>query len=165
MEHDKPSHTSDGNAVARAVHQSVDDKPLILVDPISPLIVDTGSERYKSHFDRPDHPLFKHARAAIAARSRYAEDCLAEAVGRGVRQFVVLGAGMDTFAYRQAPWAWSLHIFEVDHPATQEWKRKRLELAGISLPANLTFVPVNFESDALEEQLRLSGFDASAPAV
>jgi methyltransferase (TIGR00027 family) len=153
-----------GGAIARALHQSIDDQPLVLADPIAPLLIDTDSERYKGHLARPNDPLFKRARSGAVARSRYAEDCLAEAARHGVRQYIVLGAGMDTFAYRQPPWARSLQIFEVDHPATQAWKKKRLELAGVSLPANLTFVPVNFESDPLQEQLRLCGLDASAPA-
>jgi methyltransferase (TIGR00027 family) len=163
METGKRSSTSDGSAISRALHQIVDDKPLVLVDSIAPLIIDISSKRYANAFDRRDHPFFKHARSSAVARSRYAEDCLGEAVENGVRQYLLLGAGMDSFAYRQPPWAQPLHICEVDHPATQEWKKKRLGLAGLSSPANLMFVPVNFESESLDENLRRSGFDFSAP--
>ena len=98
----------------------------------------------------------------MAARSRYAEDELACAVARGVRQYVVLGAGLDTFAYRN-PHA-GLRVFEVDHPATQAWKREQLEAAGIVIPGGLTFVPVDFERQTLAEGLGQSGFDSSAAA-
>ena len=79
----------------------------------------------------------------MAARSRYAEDELARAVAHGVTQYVVLGAGLDTFAYRNPhP---GLRVFEVDHPATQAWKREQLQAAGIAIPPSLTFVPIDFE--------------------
>ncbi len=98
----------------------------------------------------------------MAARSRYAEDELACAVAHGVRQYVVLGAGLDTFAYRNPhP---GLRVFEVDHPATQVWKREQLEAAGIAIPAALTFVPIDFERQTLAEGLGLAGFDLKAAA-
>ncbi len=98
----------------------------------------------------------------MAVRSRYAEDELAHAVAQGVAQYVVLGAGLDTFAYRNPhP---GLRVFEVDHPATQAWKREQLHAAGIEIPASLTFVPVDFEDQTLAEGLDHSGFDASAAA-
>ena len=93
----------------------------------------------------------------MAARSRYVEDRLAEAVAGGVRQYAILGAGLDTFAYRN-PFP-ELQVFEVDFPATQEWKRAMLAESGIALPANLTFVPLDFEHKALGEGLGEAGFD------
>jgi methyltransferase (TIGR00027 family) len=90
------------------------------------------------------------------------EDRLAEAVARGVTQYVVLGAGLETFAYRN-PFA-DLRVFEVDFPATQEWKLELLTKAGIALPANLTFVPLDFEHRTLAEGLARAGFDARKPA-
>jgi len=96
----------------------------------------------------------------IALRSRFAEDALAAAVEGGVRQVVVLGAGLDTFAYR-SPLRDRLRIFEVDHPATQAWKRQRLADAGIPLPDSLTFAPVDFEREILAERLAAAGFDTS----
>jgi methyltransferase (TIGR00027 family) len=88
-------------------------------------------------------------RAVFIMRSRYTEDCLAEALIRGVRQYVILGAGLDTFAYRQPSWAGSLRIYEIDHPASQEWKRERLEVAKVKIPENLTFAPIDFEITSL----------------
>lgn len=101
----------------------------------------------------------------IATRARFAEDVIADAVRRGVRQVVVLGAGLDTFAYRHPYEGDGLRVFEVDHPSTQEWKRERLAAAGIPEPASLTFVPVDFESTKLPDGLAAAGFDASSPAA
>jgi methyltransferase (TIGR00027 family) len=95
----------------------------------------------------------------IAARAKFAEDKLAEAVAdRGVSQLVVLGAGLDTFAYRN-PFEGRLRVFEVDHPATQAWKRERLAAAGIAIPATMVFAPVDFERDTLANGLARAGFD------
>jgi methyltransferase (TIGR00027 family) len=99
-------------------------------------------------------------RIFIAVRTRFAEDALAAAVERGVRQVVVLGAGLDTYAYRN-PWGDRLHIFEVDHPATQAWKRQRLLEAAIPIPSWLTFAPIDFEHQTLAEGLPAVGFDSS----
>jgi methyltransferase (TIGR00027 family) len=96
-------------------------------------------------------------------RSRFAEDELADATTQGVRQYVVLGAGLDTFAYRQPPSAGALQIFEVDHPATQAWKRAALAAADIPLPANLHWAPVDFERHTLAEGLTAAGFDGAQP--
>jgi methyltransferase (TIGR00027 family) len=103
-------------------------------------------------------------RAFLAVRSRYAEDELGQAVARGVRQYVVLGAGLDTFAYRNPYPADALRVFEVDHPATQSFKRARLEQAGIPIPDTLTFAPVDFETQTLPEGLGRAGFDNRSPA-
>ena len=98
----------------------------------------------------------------MVARARLAEDALAAAVARGVRQFVVLGAGLDTFAYRNPhP---ELRVLEVDHPATQEWKRRKLAAAGIPIPETLRFAPVDFERQTLAAGLAAAGFEASEPA-
>jgi len=96
-------------------------------------------------------------------RSRFTEDCLAESFGYGIRQYVLLGAGLDTFAYRQPSWAETLRIFEVDHPATQRWKCRLLKQAGISLPDNLSFVPTDFEKIPLVTVLSQAGMDLSGP--
>ena len=106
--------------------------------------------------------LARYVRAAAVARSRFAEEELAIAVQRGTRQCVILGAGMDTFAYRNPhP---QLRVFEVDHPTTQASKREQLGRAGIGLPQALTFVPADLETQGLGEALQLAGFDADAPA-
>jgi len=96
-------------------------------------------------------------RIFIAVRTRFAEDALAAAVDRGVRQVVVLGAGLDTYAYRNT-WRDRIRIFEVDHPATQAWKRQRLEDAAIPIPSSLTFAPIDFEHQTLADGLAVAGF-------
>jgi len=98
----------------------------------------------------------------MVARSRYAEDLLARAVSQGVDQYVLLGAGLDTFAYRN-PFP-NVHVFEIDHPATQQWKRELLAANNISIPQSLTYVPVDFEHQRLSEQLAPAGFDSTRPA-
>jgi len=105
-------------------------------------------------------------RAFLVARSRYAEDNLSRAVKDGIGQYVLLGAGLDTFGYRNPYWDLNppLRVFEVDHPATQAWKRELLRKGGIPIPEGLTFAPVDFESQSLSAQLQAAGFDFDAPA-
>jgi len=131
----------------------------VLDDPIAVRLVGPG---YARDMERAMHSVARDFRAFMAVRSRYAEDQLAASVARGVAQYVVLGAGLDTFAYRN-PFP-SLRVFEVDFPATQAWKRSMLSDAGIALPASLTFVPLDFELQALAEGLAGAGFDAARPA-
>lgn len=135
------------------------EQPRILEDPIALPLLGPGFER---DLERASHTVARDFRAFMAVRSRYAEDHLAQAVAAGVRQYVVLGAGLDTFAYRN-PHA-QLRVFEVDFPATQAWKRERLAEAAIALPAHLTFVPLDFEHRTLADGLADAGFDAAAPA-
>ena len=158
MEHGRPSQTALRVAIRRAVHQ-VMDRPPVLDDPIAVPLLGAGFA-----FDavREMHPLSRAFRAFMAMRSRWVEDRLAEAVGDGVAQYVVLGAGLDTFALRN-PFA-SLRVLEVDFPATQEWKRAMLAERGIATPAHLTFAPVDFEKQALADGLHEAGFDETAPA-
>ncbi|WP_020660516.1 class I SAM-dependent methyltransferase [Amycolatopsis benzoatilytica] len=153
MEHGGPSRTALVTAWARAVHQ-VADQPRILTDPLVARLV--GSEAGAPGIDRPRRLFF-------AARARFAEDRVAHAVADGVRQAVFLGAGLDTFGCRN-PYP-DLRVFEVDHPATQEWKRERLALAGIDCPATATFVPLDFETGTLAAALAAAGFQRSEPAV
>jgi methyltransferase (TIGR00027 family) len=160
----EPSKTALGVALLRAVHQLLDGSPKILDDYVAlrlfdPALLDgirAAPERFLTRESR-------YFRAHLVIRSRYAEDRLARAVARGVRQYVSLGAGYDTFAYRQPEWARGLRIFEVDQPATQREKRARLEKAGIQPPANVEFVPIDFERTSLGEGLRASGFDPAQP--
>ena len=157
MEESQRSRTVEIPAIMRALHQTIDDDPKILTDPVALRLIDSDDDR---RWLAPllDHPFAKQWRAGFALRARYAEDCLAEAVQRGARQFVVLGAGLDTFAYRQPVWGSSLRIYEVDHPTTQQWKRGRLKAADISIPPNLTFVPIDFERTSIPEALRATDF-------
>jgi methyltransferase (TIGR00027 family) len=157
MEVTKPSRTSDIPAIMRAVHQTRDDEPKILADPIAPRLVDM--KRIDAWLDAMlNHPFAPQWRAGFLLRSRYAEDCLAEGVARGLTQYLILGAGLDTFSYRQPDWAKAIAIFEIDHPATQEDKRERLRNSGIAPPGNLTFVPVDFEMTSLASALRATSF-------
>jgi methyltransferase (TIGR00027 family) len=110
------------------------------------------------------HSLASIGRLITAARSRIAEDALAKAVARGVLQVVILGAGLDTFALRNPHGARPIRIYEVDHPATQEWKRQRLAEAQIALPPWLVLVPVDFERDDVGEKLAAAGFQRNSPA-
>jgi methyltransferase (TIGR00027 family) len=145
-------------AIRRAAHQLVD-QPTVLDDAIAVRLIGQG---YARDMERAMHKVARDFRCYIAARSRYVEDRLAEAVARGVTQYIVLGAGLDTFAYRN-PFP-ALRVFEVDFPATQEWKRALLAEAAIELPANLTFVPLDFEHQTLAEGLAKAGFDNRKPA-
>src|ERR1035437_4547389 len=158
MEMGRASKTALGVAIGRAAHQLVDVPP-VLDDPIAVGLVGSG---YRGKMGRASHMVGRDLRAFVAARSRYVENQLAEAVARGVRQYVVLGAGLDTFAYRN-PFA-ELRVFEVDFPATQEWKREMLAEAQIPLPSNLTFVPLDFEHKTLGDGLAEAGFDDGAAA-
>jgi methyltransferase (TIGR00027 family) len=162
MRHATPSRTALRVALRRAAHQ-IYNSPLVFEDPIAVPILGTAyREELRRTPVRDDRPFSVALRAFIVARSRYAEDNLRRAVAAGVRQYVLLGAGLDTFAYRNPHR--ELRVFEVDHPATQEWKRDLLASSAIHEPANLSYVPVNFESESLEGSLRAAGFDTGAPA-
>jgi methyltransferase (TIGR00027 family) len=165
MKENTASSTAMSVAKVRAAHQLIDDEPRILVDPVVLRLI--GPEAIEAI--RADPSLRSNARFAafrghIVLRNRYAEDCLRAAVERGVGQYALLGAGYDTFAYRQPSWAEGLRIFEVDHPVTQTAKRELLASCGVGVPANLNFAPVNFESESLREGLQRAGFDFSRAA-
>lgn len=167
----RPSRTALGVARRRAAHQLLD-RPLVLDDPLALRIIG-GDERgaLESRAGRrfppnPDeHPGARLLRAFVVARSRSAEDVLAAAVEAGLSQYVVLGAGLDTFAFRN-PFP-GLRVFEVDHPATQAWKLESLAQAGIVIPGGggVTFVPVDFDRQRLSEELEAAGFEPARPAV
>jgi methyltransferase (TIGR00027 family) len=149
-------------ALRRAAHQLCD-SPVVFQDPIAvPILGPAYAAELSRTPTRPDRPFSTGLRAFIVARSRYAEDNLAHAVSLGVTQYVLLGAGLDTFAYRN-PWP-QLQVFEVDHPATQQWKRELLDSAAIPVPANLIYAPVDFEAQSLSAQLYDAGFDPDLPA-
>jgi methyltransferase (TIGR00027 family) len=158
----EPSRTAFGVALLRAAHQLLDE-PIVLDDPIALSIV--GPEAEAALRADPfvyNEPMSRALRAALVVRSRFAEDELARAVAAGVRQYVVLGAGLDTFAYRNPDTA--LQVYEVDHPSTQQWKRQLLRQAAIPLPANLTFASVDFERCSIAQGLQEAGFRADCPA-
>jgi methyltransferase (TIGR00027 family) len=156
MQPGQPSRTAWGAAVHRAVHQVLE-RGFIFTDPLALRIL--GADAEAAVRDAGNDPFTRRLRLFIAVRTRFAEDALANAVARhGVRQLVVLGAGLDTCAYRAA-WGEDLRIFEVDHPATQAWKRRRLAEAGIPEPRALAFAPIDFERETLADGLTAAGFD------
>jgi methyltransferase (TIGR00027 family) len=160
----KASKTALSVAMLRAVHQILDAQPKILDDPIAGILLgDEFDRKIAGYHDRAREPWVMELRSQVVLRSRFAEERLAEAVRRGAGQYAILGAGFDTFAYRQPDWACTLQIFEVDHHGTQEEKRQRLAHAGIPKPANLEYVAIDFESISLGEGLHGSSLDFSKP--
>lgn len=152
----EPSRTAWMAATHRAAHQVLE-RGAIFSDPLALRILGQDAEAVAR--DAQAHPERRGMRMFIAARSHLAESALAAGVEhRGVSQLVVLGAGLDTFAYRN-PLADRLKVFEVDHPATQAWKRRRLAEAGIAVPDDLVYAPVDFERQALLDGLAAAGFD------
>jgi methyltransferase (TIGR00027 family) len=143
-------------AVHRAVHQSAENGA-IFSDPFARAILGSDADKAIAERSLPEHAPM---RMFVAARSRFAQDSLDTAVARGVRQVVVLGAGLDTTALRNP----DMPVFEVDHPETQAWKRERLAQMAISSPPSLHFVPVDFERESLADRLALARFDPSRPA-
>jgi len=155
MQPGQPSRTALGAAVHRAVHHVLE-HGRIFSDPLAVRIL--GADAKAAIRDAENNPSQRMLRLFIAVRTRFAEDALTAAVARGVRQLVVLGAGLDTYAYRNT-FGEKLHVFEVDHPATQEWKRQRLAEVAIPVPDTLTFAPVDFERESLADGLASAGFD------
>jgi methyltransferase (TIGR00027 family) len=165
MIHAQPSKTALRVALRRAAHQLHDARPLVFEDPLAvPILGPEFAEELRRTPDGDKRPFSAGLRAFMVARARLAEDTLAQGVAhRGVRQYVVLGAGLDTFACRN-PYA-DVQVFEVDHPATQAWKRERLQAAGLTPPATAHFVAVDFEHDSLRARLKAAGFMADVPTV
>lgn len=159
-----PDHTAVRVALWRAMHVQVDASPHVLVDEVGLRLI-APDENWRQ---RPD----MHAqgtrgyRASIVGRARFVEDLLQERVEKGVSQYVILGAGLDTFAQRRPDMASRVRVFEIDKPETQEWKRKRLLELGMGIANNLRLVPVDFEAgDSWWEKLTTNGFNASLPTV
>lgn len=159
----EPDNTAVRTALWRALHLQTDAKPFILEDEVGLKLVapDEGWQQ------RPDmHPEFtKRLRASILARARFIEDLIIEQSGKGITQYVILGAGLDTFAQRRPDIAAKLQVFEIDQPDTQTWKQERLIETGFGLPKWLHFVSVDFEISSWWEQLLNAGFDQNKPAV
>ena len=163
MQAARPSRSALRVALRRAAHQIYDTRPLVFDDPLAVRILGLEfAEELRRTETRLAKPSSAALRAFLVARNRYAEDCLAKAYAGGVRQYCVLGAGLDTFAYRNG-YA-GLQTFEVDHPATQAWKRDLLVRSAIAAPDTLTYVAVDFEHEDLAERLEAFGFSLSEPA-
>jgi methyltransferase (TIGR00027 family) len=158
------SATAERVAMRRAAHQLYDE-PVIFADPLAlKILSDEAAEQVRAGLELENqYPWSSGLRAFVAARSRFAEEEVAKAFAAGVRQYVVLGAGLDTFAYRN-PYN-DLAVFEVDFPDTQAWKRARLELAGIAIPESMRFAAVDFEQHSLSDGLREAGFRGDQPAL
>jgi methyltransferase (TIGR00027 family) len=157
----QPSRTARGAAAYRAIHQVLEGG-VIFRDPFAARILD---DETRARLDETAaDPSLRPWRLFIAARSRFSEDTLATCVARGVRQVVVLGAGLDTFSLRNPHAGLGVRVFEVDYPATQDWKRERLQQAGLDVPALLTFAPVDFERQGLADGLKIAGFQADRPS-
>ncbi len=153
----KPSRTALGVALHRAAHQLVDQPPLAFADPLAVTIFGADGEGVVRRWLARPRAGAGYMRAQMVARSRFVEDALREGVSAGVRQYVLLGAGLDTFGHRNPYEAAGLRVFEVDHPATQVWKRAMFAGAGLTPPESLTFVPLNFERERLADGLARAG--------
>jgi methyltransferase (TIGR00027 family) len=161
----QPSNTALTAAAARAAHLIVDDPPHIFADTAAAaLLGGRADELIGYHRRNATHPILSAARTQVICRSRYAEDVLATAAADGVRQYVVLGAGLDSFSCR-SPLAARLRVFEVDHPSTQQWKREALAAAGLAAAASVTFIPADLGRDSLADALSGGGFEFTEPAV
>jgi methyltransferase (TIGR00027 family) len=162
MEEGRPSTTATIAAMIRATHLLWDDAPPILQDPLALGLSGVESPgalqaTLRARQAEPDNY------AGVLVRQRYAEDELATAMQRGVGQYMILGAGLDAFAYRRPDLATLLRVFEVDHPATQQWKRVRLRELSIHPPRNLTFIPLDFERHTLADGLLAGGHRPELP--
>ncbi|WP_410220106.1 class I SAM-dependent methyltransferase [Pedobacter sp.] len=159
----EPDNTAVRTALWRALHLQTDAKPYILEDEVGLKLIAPN----QGWQQRPDmHPEFtKRLRASILARSRFIEDLIIEQSQKGITQYVILGAGLDTFTQRRPDIAAKLQVFEIDQPDTQTWKQKRLIETGFGLPKWLHFVSVDFEISSWWEKLLNAGFDQSKPAV
>jgi methyltransferase (TIGR00027 family) len=160
-----PSKTAVMTAVARGLHRE-EPLPRVLDDHLAlGLAGDDGvalAEKLRGELSPDDLLTFTRW---MSVRSRLTEDVVERAVSDGIGQYAILGAGLDSFAYRRSDLLARLRVFEVDHPASQAWKRERLAELGVSLPPGLVLAPVDFESQTLHEGLVAAGFDFSACAV
>lgn len=158
------SRTALGTAYLRAAHQLLDAPPRILEDPFAvSLLGPAAAQRITDNPENYHTPERRALRAHVVLRSRFAEDRLAAAVARGATQYVILGAGFDTFALRRPAWARQLKIVEVDHAATQSLKRSYLSDAGLALPENIVFASVDFATESLRDGLRRHGVAFNQP--
>jgi methyltransferase (TIGR00027 family) len=165
MEDGQPSFTALTAAAARAAHLIVDQEPWIFADTLAAALLGERAEELVSfHKLHGTHPVLAGARVQVTCRSRYTEDALSRAVRRGVGQYVILGAGLDSFAYRGGL-VGRVRVFEVDHPATQDWKRRALAAAQVPVPEEVAFVAADLAADLLAGPLLAAGFDTAAPAL
>ena len=176
MEEGKASQTAILGTIMRAAHFLLDDEPKVLRDEFalelsgfkSSAELQAAMEGMIARASKYTTAEFaqcfvRYLRAEVAQRNRYAEDELAKAIRCGVKQYIILGAGLDSFAYRNQALANSIQIFEVDHPATQQWKLERLNAINVEIPDNVMFVPVDFERKTLLDGLQEGGYRSKIP--
>lgn len=158
-----PDHTAVRTALWRALHLKLDEQPFVFEDSLGEKLV--NEENWTARQDM--HPNFsKPMRASIVGRARFVEDLLEEKIEQGISQYVLLGAGLDTFALRRTDLLKKIKVFEIDKLETQEWKRLRLAELKYSIPEELTFVPVDFERGELwTEKLKACGFNPMRPTM
>jgi methyltransferase (TIGR00027 family) len=156
-----PDNTAVRTALWRALHVQVDAKPPIIEDEVGLKLI-APPDGWQQ---RPDMKYTRRLRASIIARARFIEDLMIEQSQQGISQYVILGAGLDTFAQRRTDIASGLHVYEIDQPHTLAWKRQRLIELGFGVPGYLHFVPVNFETSSWWEELLKARFNINKPAV
>jgi methyltransferase (TIGR00027 family) len=158
-----PESSAERVALWRALHVQIDAPPPVIDDEVGLRLIDPPAGwQQRPDMDPEGTRTF---RTSIVARARFIEDLVAEERAKGVDQYVILGAGLDTFAQRRPDIASAFRVFEVDQPAPQAWKQQRLIELGYGIPAWLGFVPVDFENDAWWERLAQAGFDTTRPAI
>lgn len=173
----RASLTAVGAALFRAAHLVLDDDPKVFDDQFAPQFSGAGGEvslydhastvlaKFTARLGPEVGPkVFRYLRALMVMRSRYAEDEFSSAMERGLTRYVILGAGLDSFAYRRRDLAASVQVFEVDHPATQKWKQQRLLELGVHQPSNLIFLPLDLNEQTLLNGFRAGGYPLQKPA-
>src|SRR5271155_4671978 len=166
MDRGRASTTAIGTSLMRAAHTRLD-RPVLVDDPWGDRLIladEREAIRARAGGEDLDTALRTHpSYGTVIVRARYAEDALAQAVRRGVRQYVIIGAGMDSFALRRPPFAHDVEIFEVDHPSTQELKRDRVAICEIPPPAGLHLVAADLSETALDDALASSPYRSDRP--
>jgi methyltransferase (TIGR00027 family) len=165
VEEGKPSWTAMQVAACRAAHLRFDPEPHLLDDRFAEPLLGPDAEGLIGLYASGGHWILQENRIFLPFRARFAEDLVADAYRAGVQQLVVLGAGLDSFALRRPAALSALRVFEVDHPATQRWKRERLARLGIAEPGFLTFAECDFETTSVSSALRRTAFRPDLPAV
>ncbi|PON17519.1 SAM-dependent methyltransferase [Candidatus Entotheonella serta] len=177
MKEECSSFTALGAARSRAAHRLLDDEPKIFQDHLAlglcginneailradiEALISKAAIRLGSELAQK---MFSYPRAMMAMRSRYTEEALEQTINSGMKQYVILGAGLASFAYRRLDLVDRLQVFEVDHPSTQQWKQGRLRELNLECPPNLTFIPLDFEKQTLLQGLRRGGYRPEEPA-
>ena len=173
----RASLTAVGTAVFRAAHLALDDDPKVFNDPFALPFSGAGGEvslydhankilaKFTARLGPKAGPkVFRYLRALTIMRSRFAEDEFSSAMERGLTRYVILGAGLDSFAYRHPDLAASMQVFEIDQPVTQSWKQQRLFELGVQQPSNLIFLPLDLSDQSLLDGFRAGGYTAQQPA-